>query len=274
MYDQEKTKWNRKASGVLAGRGDWKVRKTYDQVFSTIGFLRPIHAFFEGISRPGTAVLDYGCGTGWTTLVLAQKATHVKAFDIAEKQIAVLKRAADANGYDNIEACVADGEAVPYADNEFDYVFGSGVLHHIRLDRCLPEIARVLKPGGRAAFSEPWGHNPLFRAYRHIKHHFIDEIPGTDRPLKRSDIASFQRHFGRGRVVPCAFFSTRCRRFGLPVLERLLLQIPFVRWQASHVTVLLQAPTSADSAPRAGGPWTSLQRSWGWGEDEARSDAV
>lgn len=241
-YDQEKTKWDRKAGRVLAERRDWIFRESYAHKCATISFLRPVYVLFDRIAEPGSTVLDYGCGSGWASLLLAQVATRVKAFDISEGQIAVLTRAAEANNVRNIEARVADGEALPYGAGEFDYVFGSGVLHHLRLERCLPEIARVLKPGGRAAFVEPWGHNPLINAWRYVKHHIIDDIPGTDRPLKRSDLGLFRRHFEQVEVVPSSFFSTRCRRFGLPVLERGLLQIPLLRWLASHVTLLLQGP--------------------------------
>ena len=47
------------------------------------------------------------------------------------------------------------GEQIPFADNSIDRIYGGGTLHHMDLNYGLGEIARVLKPGGRAAFVDP-----------------------------------------------------------------------------------------------------------------------
>ena len=74
----------------------------------------------------------------------------------------------------------------------FDRVCGSGILHHLDLSRALPEISRVLKPGGRAIFIEPLGHNPIINWYRR-------RTPGMrtadEHPLLASDLAEASRHF-------------------------------------------------------------------------------
>ena len=46
-------------------------------------------------------------------------------------------------------------QEMPFASNSFDYVVDIGALHHLQLDLAGPEIARVLKPSGKAIFIEP-----------------------------------------------------------------------------------------------------------------------
>jgi SAM-dependent methyltransferase len=53
-----------------------------------------------------------------------------------------------------VDARVADAEALPFDDEAFDLVFGHAVLHHLPdLDQAWREIHRVLAPGGVALFA-------------------------------------------------------------------------------------------------------------------------
>ena len=91
-YDIETQKWNEKSAETLKTRKDWSHTKTYDDVFTKQNSLRPAYYYMPNIGDPGITVLDYGCGAGWTALLLAKKAQNVKAFDISEGRIEVLKR--------------------------------------------------------------------------------------------------------------------------------------------------------------------------------------
>ena len=48
-------------------------------------------------------------------------------------------------------------EALDLPEASFDLVCGSGILHHLALERAYGEVARVLAPTGSAVFSEPLG---------------------------------------------------------------------------------------------------------------------
>src|SRR3546814_13720576 len=61
-----------------------------------------------------------------------------------------------------------NAEAMDFPDDSFDLVFGSGIIHHLDIDRAFAEIARVLRPGGRAVFVEPPGLNPAIEIYRRL----------------------------------------------------------------------------------------------------------
>ena len=237
-YDVEIQKWNEKSAVTLKEQKDWTHTKTYDEVFTRRNVLRPAYDYMINIGAPGVTVLDYGCGAGWTALLLAKKAEKVKAFDIAEGRIDVLNKYIKHNNINNLEATVANGEDLPYENETFDYVFGNAIIHHLVLDDCLPEVARVLKPGGRAVFCEPFAHNPIINFFRFIKHHFVEDHVGTDRPLKYSDIGTFKKYFKSARFVESSLFSDRMP--SMFAVDRFMLKFPFLRRFAGYVTILLE----------------------------------
>jgi SAM-dependent methyltransferase len=80
--------------------------------------------------------------------------------------IDTLRRNADALGVD-VDARVADAEALPFDDASFDLVFGHAVLHHLPdLAQAFSEFRRVLRPGGVLFFAgEPSRHGDRIAAY-------------------------------------------------------------------------------------------------------------
>jgi SAM-dependent methyltransferase len=83
-------------------------------------------------------------------------------------------------------------ETLEFPADNFDLVFGSNVLHHCNLDTVSREIARVLKPGGRAVFIEPLGYNPIIELYRRMA--FKVRTP-TEHPLVYRDIQTIAENF-------------------------------------------------------------------------------
>lgn len=100
-------------------------------------------------------VLEVGPGTGHYTLPVAKLVARLDAFDIQPEMLAELERRAAAAGVTNIVTCQGDARTLPYDDASFDAVFMVTVLGEIPdQDAALREVARVLKPGGRAVFGE------------------------------------------------------------------------------------------------------------------------
>ena len=139
-------------------------------------------------------VLDYGCGPGDFSMVLAGRGAIVYGMDISGGMIDMARREQVSPGLNKPEFIVGDAHQTGLPDSYFDYVFGNGILHHLDLERAYAEIVRILKPGGKAYFLEALSGHPLIRLVRWMarKLHTIDE-----RPLSFEDIARASRFFNR-----------------------------------------------------------------------------
>jgi SAM-dependent methyltransferase len=128
------------------------------------------------------------------SVVLARRGARVTAFDLSPGYVAEARRRAAANGV-AVEAVVADGHRLPFAGATFDAVWGNAILHHLDLATAMPELRRVLRPGGVAVFCEPWGGNPLLDlARRCVPYPGKDRTP-DERPLRRADLRAIREVF-------------------------------------------------------------------------------
>lgn len=173
----------------------------------------------------GGSALEYGAGTGGLGPDLADRGVQVTGIDISPVAVDVANASARARGLAP-EACrylEMDAEDLDLPDDSFDLVFGSGILHHLDLDRSLAEIARVLGPDGRAVFFEPMGHNPAINLYRRLTPSMRSP---DEHPLLVSDLRDAARWFGDVHVehhVLLAFAAVPFRR--APFYERLVRRL-------------------------------------------------
>ena len=97
-------------------------------------------------------VLDIGMGAGRLCEELAGRGWTVSGIDTSGEMVALAaQRLPDARER-LVEGSV---ERLPFADESFDAVAGTGVLEYTDVPRALAEVARVLRPGGRAVVSYP-----------------------------------------------------------------------------------------------------------------------
>lgn len=97
----------------------------------------------------GDRVLDFGCGVGRVSRVLAEDASAVVGVDVADSMVA---RARELNAdQDRIEFLRVDGRRLPFDDDGFDGAVSLMVLQHsppaVQV-AALAELVRVVRPGG------------------------------------------------------------------------------------------------------------------------------
>ena len=94
-------------------------------------------------------VLDVGCGSGWATRLMAEKARdgRVVGIDIADEMIRLAVESS--TSYSNVEFKVASAETLPFNNGEFTHAFSMESLYYYAdIPGALREIKRVLGPGG------------------------------------------------------------------------------------------------------------------------------
>ena len=141
----------------------------------------------------GKQVLEYGCGTGSFAFTLAKRGAKVWGIDISHAGTKLAtKKALELGVSDQTCFQVMDAEVLSFPDNSFDIVCGSGILHHLDLQKSIKEVNRVLKSGGRAVFFEPLGHNPLINLYRKLTPQMRSQ---DEKPLSVNDLKQIGDRF-------------------------------------------------------------------------------
>lgn len=191
----------------------------------------------------GADVLEYGCALGENSLEMAATAKTVTGIDISDVAVAKATAAASAAGLTNTSFAAMNAEAMSFDDNSFDFIFGSGIIHHLDIDRAYKELHRVLRPGGRVLFVEPMGHNPVVNLYRRMTPAARTE---DEHPLVREDTEVFTTLFSAPDIKTYGLSTLAAVPFrdtGLfkPLLgataavDRLLFKLPGAKWMAWFV---------------------------------------
>jgi len=99
--------------------------------------------------EPRSRVLDVATGPGFVAAAAAARGATVTGLDFSPAMIAEARRR-----HDGITFQDGDAEALPFDDDTFDaVVMNFGLLHLARPDTAIAEAHRVLRPGGRYAFT-------------------------------------------------------------------------------------------------------------------------
>ncbi len=205
---------------------------------------------FAGLS-PGKTILEPGSGSGEFTEKLAKSGATICSVELSPPQMAIAKRRL--GGLPNVCLTVGDAGRLDFREGAFDAVVGLSVLHHLDLNRVLPEFLRVLKPGGRMFFSEPNMLNPQVFLERNVKwigrrlQNSPDETAFVRWPLTRTLAAAGFVHV---EVVPVDFLHPALPGFTLGLMSRInrvLERLPLIREAAGSLFVFAAKPDAAPS---------------------------
>ncbi len=133
----------------------------------------------------GRRVLELGCGAARWSRGLAALGARPVGIDLARAQLAKARRLVGA-GVPRVALARGSAESLPFRAGVFDLVLSDwGALTFADPDRAIPEVARVLVPGGRLVFAT----SSPFR--------FV----AFDRARDREGRTLRRPYFGRGTVV-------------------------------------------------------------------------
>jgi ubiquinone/menaquinone biosynthesis C-methylase UbiE len=126
-----------------------RVADKYDSVWSssTRQFIPPLLEAAEVSAN--MSILDVGCGPGYVSAAAFGRGRNSIGLDFSREMIAIARKT-----FPHIEFREGDAQNLPFAEGSFDRVLANFALLHLAdPDRACAEASRVLKPGGKFAFT-------------------------------------------------------------------------------------------------------------------------
>lgn len=152
---------------------------SYYEFFTPVTSLAAESLFDAVDLRPGIDLLDVATGPGALVAHAADRGARCVGIDLSPRMIELARRLHPA-----VEFREADAEHLPFVDRVFDAIIcGFALGHFPRPEAAVAEGARVLKPGGRIAFS--WWDDPARQRIQGIFRETIAEFaisPPRDLP--------------------------------------------------------------------------------------------
>ncbi len=163
MRDTPLNEWNRRAEEYFSGLTtyDAQLAKPFASPTDAPSMLVNAGTVLQALRvLPGMTIIDFGAGTGWLTRALAQLGCHVISIDASQSALDIAKRDFESRpliGNPSTPTYLRfDGTRIALDDASVDRIVCFDAFHHVPNPAVvMREFARVLKPGGLAAFSEP-----------------------------------------------------------------------------------------------------------------------
>ncbi|TXD36229.1 class I SAM-dependent methyltransferase [Lujinxingia vulgaris] len=161
--------------------------------------------------RPGGSVLELGCGSGSTALLLAEHAGRYLATDISAEMIAIANEKLAETPVSGLAFQKATAESLAGEEARFDVVLGFNYLHLAGdLGETLAHVRELLVPGGLFISKTPCvlDMNPLVRLAVRVMQ-ALGKAPGVSRVSERGlkqamgeagfEVVVCERHASKGR---------------------------------------------------------------------------
>jgi ubiquinone/menaquinone biosynthesis C-methylase UbiE len=117
---------------------DRKVWQNPDEILSAINL------------KHNWVAADFGCGSGYFTVLLAQKVKKVYAIDIQKEMLSFVENKIKRLGINNIELRLSRPNAIPLEDETVDFLMSVNTLHEFDdKPRMIKEMKRVIKHNGK-----------------------------------------------------------------------------------------------------------------------------
>lgn len=142
MWDKTSNEYDERNEQALSGEnalawGEWRIPEAKLQVLGDV---------------VGKDILEYGCGAARWSIALAQRGARPVALDISAQQLQHARHLMQNAGV-SFPLIEANAENVPLPDAGFDIVFCDwGAMTFCDPYKTVPEVARLLRPGGLFAF--------------------------------------------------------------------------------------------------------------------------
>jgi len=107
-------------------------------------------------STDALKIADVGCGTGASTLVLAERLNAtISAVDLFPQFLNILKAEAGKKGLaGKISTLACSMDDLPFEENSLDVIWAEGAIYNMGFEKGIDYFKRFLKPGGILAASE------------------------------------------------------------------------------------------------------------------------
>jgi len=162
--------------------------------------------------KPGTRLLDVGCGAGQLALIAARAGAEVTGCDIATNWLEQARTRAAAEGLE-ITFEEGDAEALPFKDGQFDAVVSMfGAMFAPRPELVAAELTRVCRPGGTIDMANWTPSGFIGQMFRTIARHIAPS--GMPSPALWGDEATVRERFSDG--IATLKLTPRLYRFEYP----------------------------------------------------------
>jgi len=231
------------------------IDKRHWQKFESIE--KHIHCYTFAVKSLGNVegqrVLDLACGTGWFSVILAKRGALVEGVDISTEAIKVAQARAKVNDVaSRVNFQPMSFYELRYPSNYFDKIIGLSVLHHSQNKDLLAEaLYKVLKPGGRIVFNEPFGNSVYLEKLRLLvpvnvmeedKSHWDEQIKYCDLEQFKSRFSVLYKEFQLFSRLD-RVFKGRTLIHVLGLLDFTLLErVPWLRPYARDIVIVLDKP--------------------------------
>ncbi|OHB54813.1 MAG: hypothetical protein A2173_09960 [Planctomycetes bacterium RBG_13_44_8b] len=120
-------------------------------------------------------VLDYGCGTGLLTFLLADKVASVCCADVSDGMLTEVQKKIDARNVKNVRTVNFDIIKDKPLDKKFDLIVSAMTMHHIAdAPAAITKLTELLKPGGWFAIADLCTEDGSFHTGGQTIHHGLE----------------------------------------------------------------------------------------------------